>query len=109
MTIRWRTTPSAEIPGTDKKDEIVMLGGHLDSWHAGTGATDNAARRRGRDGGGAHPEGAGVKPRRTIRIGAVERRGGGLARLEGLRGAAHRRTPAPANGPSVAAAVLHAA
>lgn len=33
----------AEIPGTDLKDEIVMLGGHMDSWHAGTGATDNAA------------------------------------------------------------------
>ena len=32
----------AEIPGTDKADEVVMLGGHLDSWHAGTGATDNA-------------------------------------------------------------------
>ena len=33
----------AEIPGTDKADEIVMLGAHLDSWHAGTGATDNGA------------------------------------------------------------------
>jgi len=33
----------AEIPGNKKKDEIVMLGGHLDSWHSGTGATDNAA------------------------------------------------------------------
>ncbi|MBC7932152.1 MAG: M20/M25/M40 family metallo-hydrolase [Rubrivivax sp.] len=33
----------AEIPGTDLKDEVVMLGGHLDSWHGGTGATDNAA------------------------------------------------------------------
>ena len=33
----------AEIPGSgDKKDEVVMLGGHLDSWHAATGATDNA-------------------------------------------------------------------
>jgi len=32
-----------EIPGTRKKDEIVMLGAHLDSWAAGTGATDNAA------------------------------------------------------------------
>jgi len=31
-----------EIPGTTKKDEVVMLGGHLDSWHGGTGATDNA-------------------------------------------------------------------
>ncbi|MDT5062452.1 MAG: carboxypeptidase [Acidobacteriota bacterium] len=33
----------AEIPGTDLKDEIVMIGGHMDSWHAGTGATDNGA------------------------------------------------------------------
>jgi len=32
----------AEIPGGRKKDEIVMLGGHFDSWHGGTGATDNA-------------------------------------------------------------------
>jgi hypothetical protein len=30
-----------EIPGSDKKDEIVMLGGHYDSWHDATGATDN--------------------------------------------------------------------
>ena len=34
---------TAEIPGGRKKDEIVMLGAHLDSWHGGTGATDNAA------------------------------------------------------------------
>ncbi len=33
----------AEIPGGRKKDEVVMLGAHLDSWHAATGATDNAA------------------------------------------------------------------
>ena len=33
----------AELPGTDKADEVVMLGAHFDSWHAGTGATDNAA------------------------------------------------------------------
>jgi hypothetical protein len=33
----------AELPGTDKKDEVVMLGGHFDSWQGGTGATDNAA------------------------------------------------------------------
>jgi len=32
----------AEIPGRDRTDEIVMLGAHLDSWHSGTGATDNA-------------------------------------------------------------------
>jgi hypothetical protein len=33
---------TAEIPGSDKADEVVMLGGHLDSWHSATGATDNA-------------------------------------------------------------------
>jgi hypothetical protein len=33
----------AELPGTDRADEIVMLGAHFDSWHTGTGATDNAA------------------------------------------------------------------
>jgi hypothetical protein len=33
----------AEIPGTDRADELVILGAHFDSWHAGTGATDNAA------------------------------------------------------------------
>jgi carboxypeptidase Q len=32
----------AEWPGSDKKDEVVIIGGHLDSWHAATGATDNA-------------------------------------------------------------------
>src|SRR4029453_11053556 len=32
-----------DIPGTDKADELVMLGAHFDSWHTGTGATDNAA------------------------------------------------------------------
>ncbi len=58
----------AEIPGTDKKDEIVMAGAHLDSWHAGTGATDNAA------GSAVVMEAArilkalGVKPRRTLRF-----------------------------------------
>jgi len=59
----------AEIPGTDKADEIVMTGAHLDSWHAGTGATDDGA------GVGITMEALrilaalGVKPRRTIRIG----------------------------------------
>lgn len=33
----------AEIPGSDLRDQIVMLGGHMDSWHSGTGATDNGA------------------------------------------------------------------
>jgi carboxypeptidase Q len=33
----------ADIPGTDRQDQIVMIGAHIDSWHGGTGATDNAA------------------------------------------------------------------
>jgi Zn-dependent M28 family amino/carboxypeptidase len=33
----------AELPGTERADEVVMLGAHFDSWHAGTGATDNAS------------------------------------------------------------------
>ncbi len=37
----WNVT--AEIAGARKKDEVVMIGAHLDSWHGGTGATDNAA------------------------------------------------------------------
>lgn len=58
----------AEIRGTDKADEVIMLGGHLDSWHAATGATDNAI------GCSIMMEAArilktlGVQPRRTIRV-----------------------------------------
>jgi carboxypeptidase Q len=33
----------AEIPGSSKRDEVVMIGAHFDSWHGGTGATDNGA------------------------------------------------------------------
>tara|TARA_R110002073_G_scaffold72537_1_gene177734 strand:+ start:777214 stop:778773 length:1560 start_codon:yes stop_codon:yes gene_type:complete len=62
----------AEIPGTDLKDEVVIFGAHFDSWHAGTGATDNGS------GSAVMMEAArilmetikqtGVKPRRTLRI-----------------------------------------
>jgi hypothetical protein len=58
----------AEIPGSDRADEVVMLGGHLDSWHAATGATDNAI------GCAVMMEAArilvatGVQPRRTVRV-----------------------------------------
>ncbi len=58
----------AEIPGSDKKDEIVMLGGHLDSWHGGTGAADNAAGVAACMEAVRILEALGVKPRRTIRI-----------------------------------------
>ncbi len=60
----------AEIPGTDPKlkEEVVLIGAHFDSWHSGTGATDNAS------GSAAMMEAMrilktiGAKPRRTIRI-----------------------------------------
>lgn len=58
----------AEIPGTDKKDELVMVGAHLDSWHAGTGATDNAAGCAITMEAMRILQALGVKPRRTIRI-----------------------------------------
>jgi carboxypeptidase Q len=58
----------AEIPGTDKSGELVMLGGHLDSWHGGTGATDNAAGVAVAMEAVRILEALGAKPRRTIRI-----------------------------------------
>lgn len=60
----------AEIPGTDKdlKDQVVMLGGHLDSWHSATGATDNAAGCIVMMEAVRILTSLGVHPRRTIRI-----------------------------------------
>jgi hypothetical protein len=59
----------AEIPGTDKKDELVMLGAHLDSWHAGTGATDNGAGTIVMMEAVRILKALNIQPRRTIRIG----------------------------------------
>jgi len=94
-----------EIPGTDKADEIVMLGAHFDSWHASTGATDNAA------GSAAMMEAmrilkqSGVKLRRTVRIGLW------TGEEEGLIGSAEyvtahfgSRAQLPAPAPPAAAA-----
>ena len=60
----------AEIPGSDKElaSEIVMLGGHLDSWHGATGATDNAAGCIVMMEAVRILKAAGLKPKRTIRI-----------------------------------------
>jgi hypothetical protein len=57
-----------EIPGTDKADEIVMLGGHLDSWHAATGATDNAIGSAIMMEAARLIQSMGLKPRRTVRV-----------------------------------------
>jgi Zn-dependent M28 family amino/carboxypeptidase len=59
----------AEIPGTDLKDEIVMIGAHFDSWHGGTGATDNASGSAVVMEAMRIIQTLGLKPRRTIRIG----------------------------------------
>jgi carboxypeptidase Q len=58
----------AEIPGTDLKDEVVMLGGHMDSWHGGTGATDNAAGVAVAMEAVRILKALGLQPRRTIRV-----------------------------------------
>src|SRR5207302_6697623 len=76
MTIVNKTYPEgttaynaiAEIPGTDKRDEIVMLGGHLDSWHSATGATDNAIGCAATMEAARILKAIGVRPRRTIRV-----------------------------------------
>jgi carboxypeptidase Q len=57
----------AEIPGTEKKEELVMLGAHLDSWAAGTGAADNAAGCAVVMEAMRILKKLGIKPRRTIR------------------------------------------
>ncbi len=58
----------AEIAGSDKKDEVIMLGGHLDSWHSATGATDNAVGCAAMMEAARILKALGVKPRRTIRV-----------------------------------------
>lgn len=57
-----------EIWGSDKKDEVIMLGGHLDSWHSATGATDNAVGCATMMEAARILKAIGVKPRRTIRV-----------------------------------------
>jgi hypothetical protein len=84
MTLDVSFTPAdsvfnviAEIPGTDLKDQVVMFGGHFDTWHGGTGATDDCS------GVAACMEAVRIikmlslQPRRTIRVGfwAAEEQG----------------------------------
>jgi carboxypeptidase Q len=59
----------AEIPGTDKTDELVMLGAHFDSWHGATGATDNASGSAVMMEAMRILKQSGLKMRRTVRIG----------------------------------------
>jgi len=58
----------ADLPGTDLADQLVMAGGHFDSWHAGTGATDDAAGVAVAVEAVRILKAIGVRPRRTIRV-----------------------------------------
>ena len=58
----------AEIPGSDLKDEVVMLGAHMDSWQAATGATDNVAGVATCMEAARILMASGLRPRRTIRV-----------------------------------------
>ena len=58
----------AEIPGSDKSDEVVLIGGHIDSWDLGTGATDNGTGIMAVLEAARALKAVGVKPRRTIRF-----------------------------------------
>ena len=76
LTIETEFTPAengfnviAEIPGTDLKDEVVMIGAHLDSWHSGTGTTDNGCGSAVMMEAMRILKSLGESPRRTIRIG----------------------------------------
>jgi hypothetical protein len=86
----------AEIPGTDPqlKDEIVMIGAHLDSWQAGTGATDNASGSAVMMEAMRILKALGVQPRRTIRIGLWSGEEQGLL---GSRGYVKKTFADPAN------------
>jgi Zn-dependent M28 family amino/carboxypeptidase len=75
LNVRNTTTPNqtafnviAELPGSDKADEVVMLGAHFDSWHSGTGATDNGAGSAIMMEAFRILKASGVKLRRTVRI-----------------------------------------
>jgi len=58
----------ADIKGSEFPDEVIMLGGHLDAWHAATGATDNAIGCAVMMEAARILKSIGVKPRRTIRV-----------------------------------------
>jgi carboxypeptidase Q len=90
LTMETEFTPAedgfnviAEIPGTDKTAEVVMIGAHLDSWHGGTGTTDNAVGVATCMEAMRLLKSLGVQPSRTIRIGLW---GGEEQGLYGSRG-----------------------
>jgi len=85
----------AEIPGTDKADEVVMCGAHLDSWHAGTGTTDNAAGCAVMMEAMRILKASGLQPRRTIRMALWSGEEQGLYGSEAYVGQHFAEWPAP--------------
>lgn len=88
------TNVMGEIPGSDPdlKDEIVLIGGHLDSWHAGTGAADNASGCMVMMEAMRILKSLNIEPRRTIRIALW---GGEEQGLNGSRGYVEKYIQAP--------------
>jgi carboxypeptidase Q len=82
-----------EIRGTDKADEIVLIGAHLDSWHGATGATDNASGVSVMMEALRILKATGLEPRRTVRIALWGNEEGGVEG-SGAYAAAHLGTPA---------------
>ncbi|MES1149140.1 MAG: M28 family peptidase [Bradyrhizobium guangdongense] len=78
-----------EIKGAERPDEIVLIGGHLDSWDLGTGATDDGAGMAIAFGAARLISGLPQRPARTIRV-AVRRRGDGFQRHRLCQGSRRR-------------------
>ena len=75
----------AEIPGAEKADEVVLIGGHIDSWDLGTGATDNGTGIMAVLEAARALKAVGVKPKRHHPLRPLLRRGRRAARLACLR------------------------
>ncbi len=82
---------TGELPGTDKADEVVMIGGHFDSWNPATGATDNGAGSTDALEAIRLLKAVGATPRRTIRVALWSGEEQGLYRIDRLRRAALRQ------------------
>lgn len=88
----------ADIPGTDLAHELVMVGAHIDSWHSSTGTTDNAVGVAAAMEAVRILQAAGVRPRRTIRIGLWSGEEQGLLGSRAYVGDHFARIEGPANG-----------
>ncbi|WP_297801895.1 M20/M25/M40 family metallo-hydrolase [Arenimonas sp. GDDSR-1] len=92
---RMANNTLAELPGNSLKNEVVMIGAHLDSWHTGTGAADNAAGVAVMMEAMRILKASGLKPRRTIRIGLWSGEEQGLLGSAAYVGQHFAELPAP--------------